>query len=123
MTETAAAQPRKLLIYETINPVSTGTHADISVKTGEDYAFARSINAAPLVLSEFTRALDEYPIVFTETTEGLQPTVILGVRKEENLYVEEDGSWEARYIPAFIRRYPFVFAGDRKQSQFHALHR
>ena len=36
--------------------------------------------------------------------------VILGVEKDENLYVKQPGSWDARYVPAFVRRYPFVFS-------------
>ena len=34
---------------------------------------------------------------------------MLGVRTEENLYVTKEGGWQAKYIPAFVRRYPFVF--------------
>ena len=45
------------------------------------------------------------------------PVALLGLRNEENLFVGEDGSWDARYIPAFVRRYPFVLAeaGDSGQ--------
>jgi len=35
---------------------------------------------------------------------------MLGLRNRENLFVEEDGRWMANYIPAFVRRYPFVLA-------------
>jgi hypothetical protein len=34
---------------------------------------------------------------------------VLGVRTDENLYVTKEGGWQAKYIPAFVRRYPFVF--------------
>jgi hypothetical protein len=37
------------------------------------------------------------------------PPAILGVRTDENLYVTKQGGWQAKYIPAFVRRYPFVF--------------
>jgi hypothetical protein len=33
---------------------------------------------------------------------------LLGLREAENLYVDQDGKWDARYVPAFVRRYPFV---------------
>ena len=34
---------------------------------------------------------------------------VLGVRTDENLYITKQGGWHAKYIPAFVRRYPFVF--------------
>ena len=40
------------------------------------------------------------------------PVVILGMRGNENLYVDAQGNWQGKYIPAFIRRYPFVFASS-----------
>ena len=40
------------------------------------------------------------------------PAALLGIRDNENLYVEENGAWNAKYLPAFVRRYPFVFSSD-----------
>ncbi len=43
------------------------------------------------------------------------PVALLGLRNEENLYIAEDGSTDAHYIPAFARRCPFELAetGER----------
>ena len=38
------------------------------------------------------------------------PAALLGIRDKENLYVGQNGNWNAKYVPAFIRRYPFVFS-------------
>jgi len=46
------------------------------------------------------------------------PAVILGVKDSENFYVDEDGKWTGGYIPAFVRRYPFVFATDKDNKNF-----
>jgi hypothetical protein len=46
------------------------------------------------------------------------PAVILGLRGNENLYISNDGTWDARYIPAFVRRYPFVFSNTPDQQRF-----
>jgi hypothetical protein len=36
---------------------------------------------------------------------------LLGLRQNENLFVDADGQWAQNvYIPAFVRRYPFVLA-------------
>jgi hypothetical protein len=63
-----------------------------------------------LTAVEIPHAASEYPIVFAGTNETIIPAVILGVRDSENLYLDEAGSWNAKYLPAFVRRYPFVFS-------------
>ena len=40
----------------------------------------------------------------------VSPAAVLGVRGPENLFVAPDGTWTAKYVPAFLRRYPFVFS-------------
>ena len=40
------------------------------------------------------------------------PAVILGMRDKENLFLDATGGWQARYVPAFVRRYPFVFSAS-----------
>jgi len=62
----------------------------------------------PLLASEFFEAAREYPIVFARGEAGPVPAALLGLREAENLYVDNAGKWDARYIPAFVRRYPFV---------------
>ena len=100
------------LFYRTTVPVSAERHRDLAVRTGDSYAFAAGVNSVPLVAAEFAEAAAEYPIIFAGTGENIFPAVILGIRDNENLMVDADGSWRGRYIPAFIRRYPFVFAED-----------
>lgn len=100
----------QLLIYETAVPVSSARHADCSVEAGANYAFARTVNSVPLMAVEFPNAAPEYAIVFAGAQDAPMPAVILGVRGNENLYLSGDGAWQARYLPAFVRRYPFVFS-------------
>jgi hypothetical protein len=109
---------KKLLIYSDVTPVTRKAHGSLSLKKGSTFEFAKETNATPLVIAEFARASQEYAIVFTEAAEGVIPSVILGVRNSENAYVGSDGSWQARYIPAFVRRYPFVFSTDAKATTF-----
>lgn len=106
----------QLLIYETAVPVSSGRHGKAFIDAGKGFGFARKINSVPLTAVEFPLASPEYAIVFAESGSEVVPVVILGARAGENLYLKEDDSWSARYIPAFVRRYPFVFAakGDGK---------
>jgi hypothetical protein len=101
---------KQMLIYESVVPVSAQRHADVSVDATRDYGFSADVTAVPLMTVEFMAAAAEYAIVFTEVGEDVLPAVVLGARGGHNVYVASDSSWSARYIPAFIRRYPFVFA-------------
>jgi hypothetical protein len=109
---------KQLLFYERAVPVSKERHADWSVETGKDYTFARHVNAVPLLAAEFASAAAEYAIVFTGKDDAIMPAVLLGVRNDENVYLTEDGGWQAKYIPAFVRRYPFVFSSSGDGQTF-----
>lgn len=109
---------KQLLIYENAVPVTTKRHGDWSIKAGTDHSFAQGINAVPLTAVEFASAASEYTIVFTGADEQIMPAVILGMREGENVYITGDDRWEARYIPAFIRRYPFVFSSSEDGKTF-----
>lgn len=100
----------QLLFYTQAKPVNATEHKDLCVKAGSDYSFARDVSAVPLTAAEFPLASPEYAIVFAGNDDAIAPVVILGAQKDQNLYVDEDGSWRAKYVPAFVRRYPFVFA-------------
>jgi hypothetical protein len=102
----------QLLIYESAVPVSNARHGQWSLEVGGDYAFSKRVNSVPLMAVEFPNAAPEYAIVFAGTGDAMVPAVILGMRADENLYLTKQGGWTGNYIPAFVRRYPFVFAGS-----------
>jgi hypothetical protein len=101
---------KQLLIYETVVPLSAGRHGGCSVEISDDYAFSGKVNSVPLMAVEFPHAAAEYAIVFAGGEGKLMPAVILGVRDTENLFLSKKNAWDAKYIPAFVRRYPFVFS-------------
>jgi len=107
---------KQLLIYETAIPVSAARHGGASFDPTDNYAFSAGINAVPLMAVEFLRAATEYAIVFTQVGEDIMPAAVLGVRGEQNLYLTEDAQWRAKYVPAFIRRYPFVFSSSEDKQ-------
>jgi hypothetical protein len=108
----------QLLFYESAVPVSRGVHGGASVQTGGDFGFARNVNSVQLMAVEFPAAAAEYAIVFAGNEDALLPAVILGVRNNQNLFLAKDGSWQATYIPAFVRRYPFVFSSSDDGKTF-----
>jgi hypothetical protein len=106
---------KQLLIYNIAVPISRARHFDCFLEPSGHYGFSSGINSAPLTAVEFPKAAAEFPIVFAGGGGELTPAVILGLRADQNLFLAPDASWTAKYIPAFIRRYPFVFSrsGDR----------
>lgn len=87
------------------------THRGRRVAPSGSFAFARKANSLYLAGAEFGEASKEYAIVFTRGAGArVSPVAMLGLRARENLYVSDDGHWNATYIPAFVRRYPFVLS-------------
>lgn len=106
------------LIYESAVPVSNARHGGCFVEVGSDYAFSKHVNSMPLMAVEFPPAAVEYSIIFAGTEEAVMPAVILGLRAKENLFVSEGKGWSAKYVPAFARRYPFIFSSSEDGKTF-----
>jgi len=109
---------KQLLLYERAVPVNQNQHRNLAVKAGADFSFARDVNSVPLLAAEFEAACSEYAIVFAGQEQEIMPCALLGVRDQENLYVDDKGAWNAKYIPAFVRRYPFVFSSADNGETF-----
>ena len=110
----AAAMP---LFYNKPVALDKTAHANSSLANDLSFAFASKVNAVPVTMIELPDAMQFYPIAFSAAAPAT-PLAILGLRDNENLFVNEKGEWLANtYIPAYIRRYPFIFArndaGDR----------
>jgi hypothetical protein len=108
----------QLLIYETAVPVSHARHGKWSIDISANYGFSKNVNSVPLMAVEFPNAASEYAIVFAGTNDAFIPVTILGMRPSENLYLTNQGGWEAKYVPAFVRRYPFVFSRSADGKSF-----
>lgn len=99
-------------MFSKLVPLNRETHAQLKVKPIDNFGFAKGFHIASLMVHEFARAASVYPIVFLEDKEKdeFRPVVLLGLEAGENLFLAEDGSWNASYVPAIIRRYPFALA-------------
>jgi len=76
-----------------------------------------------IVGQEFLESAKFYPVVFTRTQDQeVVPVAILGLRNNENLFVDQEGHWkEGAYVPAFFRRYPFILASNVGQDGSFAV--
>ncbi|MCA9164105.1 MAG: SapC family protein, partial [Planctomycetales bacterium] len=108
---------KQMLFYENVVPVSSQLHRDLCVERA-DFEFASHVNSVPLTAIEMPLAAREYTIVFAGNDEAVVPVVVLGVENSQNLYLDENKAWKADYIPAFVRRYPFVFNQNQDATQF-----
>lgn len=105
--------------YQKVVALNSDVHRNMRFAANEaNFLFARDTTAVLLAGVEFAEAGREYPIVFIRgQDQQLRPVALLGVRNGENLFVDEQGKWDARYIPAFVRRYPFVLAEGGAKGQ------
>ncbi|MDP1654515.1 MAG: SapC family protein [Hylemonella sp.] len=85
-------------------------HKELRLKPA-DARFASKNQAVPLVAAEFPEACLEYPIVFAKGNDGQWLALALtGLQAGANAFVDVKGQWSARYVPASVRRYPFILA-------------
>ena len=106
-----------VLFYNKPEPLSRELHAKIGLRRVEKpFGFAAKTNVVPLTVGEFPMAALSYPVIFAG--ERYQPLAVMGISQGTNLFVGEDGAFEiGAYIPAYIRRYPFVLANDQARGQ------
>lgn len=104
-----------MIFYERAAALNRERHHKLKIQIKENhFSFAASTNSVLLAGSEFAEASRDYPIVFVGKEGGpFTAAVLVGLADKENLLVDTKGVWETgTYIPAFIRRYPFVLAGS-----------
>jgi hypothetical protein len=101
----------ELFLYERPVRLNRFAHAKLRFSPPANYMFCRHVSAIPLIGVEFPAACRQYPIVFAQAADGrMGAQAVLSFTTGENAFVDEQGRWTASYIPAFIRRYPFVLA-------------
>ena len=106
-----------VLFYSQPEPLSKEAHAKLGVKRVDNpFSFAGATHVVPLTVTEFGQACLSFPIIFAG--EKRIPLAAMGLYEGQNLFFNEQGGFEvATYMPAYIRRYPFVLAGDEKGDQ------
>lgn len=105
------------MFYKQPQPLNAEAHAGLGIKQIEQpFSFLRQAHAVPITVTEFGTASGSYPIIFVG--DDRTPVAVMGVRQGQNLFVTQNGFVaEEYYVPAFVRRYPFVFAADEKSDR------
>ena len=98
----------KPLFYNQITALSREKHSDLAFDNAKGFLFARDTNSVPIGVSEFAAASRLYPIVFVLQNEEVAPIAVLGTQPKQNIWVDDQGRWLGDYVPAYVRRYPFI---------------
>jgi hypothetical protein len=101
-----AARWNGMTDYALLNNVD---HHDLTIRIDDPALFGARVNQAPVWPSEFEDAARDYPIVLRRPDTGgaLQAMALLGLDRDENLFLDDAGGWITRYVPAVLQRGPF----------------
>lgn len=103
----------QMIFYDRPVPLSRERHQGLRLAMRPNHhRFAASTHLVPLTGTELQDAARDYPVLFASEPGGAWSMVaLLGLRPSHNLMVDPQGQWQpGTYIPAFVRRYPFVLA-------------
>ena len=113
----ASVAPSLPLFYNGLEPLSSETHRDWRVRPRESAPFLLGQHAIPVTVEEFPLVQRSFPIVFTQGDDAV-PLALLGLNEGVNTFADEGGRfYENVYVPAYVRRYPFMLARLSPQAE------
>ena len=105
------------LFYNAVEPINLDQHGKMKVRGITSMPEMGRTHAVPLTVDEFTLVQRHYPIVFSVGGTPV-PIALMGLNEGVNVFLDENG--RARdpnlYIPADLRRYPFLLGRLRPDS-------
>jgi len=105
-----APTPNLPLFYKDLMPLNTRDHEKWFSRRSETADWLINQHAVPLTVDEFVLAQRYFPIVFSAGDRPV-PLALFGLNENVNVYVDDKGHISNDiYIPAYVRRYPFMLA-------------
>ena len=105
------------LFYKDLVPLSSIDHADYHARSLDTAEFLVGQHAIPLTSDEFVSAGRYFPIVFS-SGENPVPLALMGLNEGVNVFVDDQGKLiNPVYVPAYVRRYPFMLARLNPDSE------
>ena len=113
----SAPQQSLPLFYKDLEPLSSQTHADFSIRAADAAPFVVNTHAIPVTVEEFPSAQRHFPIVFSVGDDPV-PLGLMGLNEGVNVFFDDEGRLvdKSFYVPAYIRRYPYLLARLRPDS-------
>ena len=98
-------------------PLSSVDHATWKARTSETAPFLAKQHAIPVTIDEFSVVQRHYPIIFS-VGDNPVPLALMGLNEGVNTFVDDDGKLiDQVYVPAYVRRYPFLLARLREDAE------
>ena len=117
-TPPTAPEQAMPMFYAAPRPLDRARDGNLKISRPKHFNFAANTNAIPLLLDELPMAAAWYPIVFADGPSPI-PAAVVGLQNDKNLFLDETGNWMGgAYLPAYVRRYPFILMDDPVQKQF-----
>ncbi len=115
-TQAPNAAPLPLL-YNALDALNSGQHSKMKMKAKYTLPQVGKTHAVPVTVEEFAFVQRHFPIIFSAGEQSV-PLALLGLNEGINTYFDDDGLPIDRdiYIPAYLRRYPFLLARLRPES-------
>jgi hypothetical protein len=105
------------LFYKDLVPLNSNEHGKWKSKPLDDASFMQGQHAIPLTVEEFVSASRNYPIIFSDSDTPV-PLALMGLNEGVNTFMDDEGKFNAPvYIPAYVRRYPYLLAKLRPESE------
>lgn len=102
--------------YRDLQPLSSQLHGDWRLRQIDRAPHLARQHAIPVTAEEFVFAARSYPIVFATGQDGI-PLALMGLNDGVNTFVDDDGALIGEpYVPAYVRRYPFMLAKLRPDA-------
>ncbi len=107
----ATQAPNLPLLYNDLQPLNSGQHGTMRLKRLLSVPGVGDIHAIPVTVEEFTHAQRAFPIIFSAGDEPV-PLALMGLNEGVNTFLDAEGKpiGEPVYMPAYLRRYPFILA-------------
>ena len=113
----ASTAPSLPIFYNGLEPLSSETHRGWRVRQRDAAPFLVGQHAVPVTVEEFPSVGRHFPIIFSTGDEPI-PLALFGLNEGVNAFVGDDGRLtEPVYVPAYVRRYPFMLAKLRPDAQ------
>jgi SapC len=98
------------IFYKDLVPLNSKEHAKYKTRSIDSAHFMDGHHAVPLTVEEFVIASRHFPIIFSAGDTPV-PLVLMGMNEGVNIFMDDQGKFNAPvYLPAYVRRYPFMLA-------------
>ena len=112
----SAPQPNLPLFFKDLMPLNSKDHANYRSRPMTKAPWLAKQHAIPLTVDEFVQAQRDMPIVFSTGPDAV-PLALMGLNDGGNTFCDDEGTvTEQVYIPAYVRRYPFMLARLNQNS-------